>query len=173
MMEADSRIACLKKELQDLRIERQWEKMLGEAEEEMRAVLIKDDVESLELESQNRRSRKIPRRIDERPQTNFDFLDESESLRVQFYYPLLDRIISELTARFPTELKKFSSLYPKYMGNIDAESNVKELCERYSDIDSDRAGRQWKLFTHEAPLRTSLLSVFSKVPAEFSDLRKL
>ena len=52
MMQADSRMASLKKELQDLRSERQWEKVLGEAKEKI-TVLIKEYVESLQLKSQN------------------------------------------------------------------------------------------------------------------------
>ena len=141
---AMSEIEKLKLEIQTLRLEAKWEDTLKNASTLAKAVGF-DLYQKIE-ECESTRPRKLPRKLDERPEThaNFSFIDK---IRTQHFLPAVDKIIAELQDRFPPDLADFKYLQPAHFGTLTAEEGIKRLAERYK-LDVDKAVSQWRLFRH-------------------------
>ena len=130
---------------------------------------------NIEAELPTTRQRKAPRRIDDNPASGTS-LSPLDNVKVNFYYPVVDRLIEELRQRFPEVLVEFSCLLPCHFAALDGERNLRRLAERYQ-LQPDAVVSQWRLshqfVTAAADGSADLMQVFQEVPSTYSELRQL
>lgn len=158
-------VKSLKKEINALRDDKAWDLFLQKG---------KDFGESLNFDMQIplRRMRKISCRIDETPNTHYDNQDYN-NLKVNMYFPVIDKMIQELDLRFPEALIDFAFLEPKNMHRLDAEEHILNLSKRYNTIDSDRVLAQYKITRNCVKNTQTILEVLSDLNPDYKDLIEL
>ena len=67
-----------------------------------------------------------------------------DKLKIETYFPVIDRLVAELRQRFPEEMLAFSCLHPRHFSALDGEQKVRLLASRYQ-LDADSAVSQWRL----------------------------
>ena len=69
-----------------------------------------------------------------------------DKLKIETYFPVIDRLVAELRQRFPEEMSAFSclGLHPRHFSALDGEQKVHLLASRYQ-LDADSADSQWRL----------------------------
>ena len=168
---AMGQVASLKAEIAALRSDTHWKKVVQEAEA-LAASLGVDFQDEVEQADSSRRSRKKSQKYDDKPETQVQ-LSLLDSIRVDQYYPALDKITSELDERFPLDLGDFKFLQPFHFQNSSAEEGIVSLAERY-DLDADKTLFQWRLFRHtEGIVQKDLLDICASVPDNYTELRML
>jgi len=164
-------IAMLKTESRRLRSDTHWKASIEEAETpaatidvNLRAAIVEKD--------ETTRERKKPRRIDGNPASQVR-LKYTDTMKMQHFYPAMDKIISKLDERFPLFLGDFKYLQPANFDSTGAEA-IRSLAQRHS-LDCDRTATQWRLFSHveEVRSKTALVDICSTVPERYSELRRL
>lgn len=167
------KVDCLKSEIRHLRTENAWEEAQKEAYE--LAKILNVDIDSaFDEEDALKRKRKRPKRIEDRPETEAH-LSSLEALRVQHYYPALDKLIAELDKRFPNDLQDFKFLQPEHYFNPGAEDALKRLGKRYRNyLNGEECVTQWRIFRHTPGLNgKTLQEIYSTVPNYYGSLKTL
>ena len=100
-------------------------------------------------------------------------LTPSDTLKIKVYYTLIDRLVTEVNERFPSELTEFAFLDPKHFSAIDAESNIHSLASRYNNLDPDVVVSQWRLSHHFVPVGATPRETYKLLPVTYSQLRFL
>jgi len=113
ILKAHQQIAALTRELQRLRDSQAVKTAVDKAE------LLAGKF-NIETELRTTRQRKAPRRLDDNADSGTT-LSPLDSIKVKFYYPVIDRLIEELKQRFPFDLMEFSSVLPCHFGALDSE----------------------------------------------------
>jgi len=101
-------IAILKTEIRRLRSDAHWKASIEEAET-LAATINVNLRATIDEKDETTRERKKPRRIDDNP-TSQVRLKYTDTLKIQDFYPVMDKIISELDERFPLVLGGFQYL---------------------------------------------------------------
>lgn len=70
-----------------------------------------------------------------------------DKLRVNFYFPVIDKMLAELIQRFPDEALDFACLDPRHFTALDSEEKLRRLASRY-ELEPDVVVTQWRLFHH-------------------------
>ena len=152
--------------------EEYWSKCMKEAEE-LASIIGVDLQEAVFLQEETTRKRKIPKRFDSRPQTAASFT-VIDGLRINHFYPALDKMSTELANRFPSDLGDFAYLLPKRFGDSKAQSAINRLSERYRKFVGVNAVTEWGLFRHtQGLLDKTVVEVFHAVPKHYVDLKTL
>jgi len=89
------------------------------------------------------RRRKLPRRLDDNA-GNAASMSPMNKMRTCVYVPLIDRLASEISDRFPSALIDCGCLNPSYFNALNAEVPVPQLANRYG-VDVDTTASQWRL----------------------------
>ena len=69
-------------------------------------------------------------------------------MKAAFYVALIDRLITELDARFPSEMFDFAFVDPRHFAAIDGERRLRQLASRYEQLDPDQVITEWRLSHH-------------------------
>jgi len=85
----------------------------------------------------------LPCRLDENEDEDVS-LSPMDKLKIETYFPVIDRLVAELRQRFPEEMSAFSCLHPRHFSALDGEQKVRLLASRYQ-LDADSAVSQWRL----------------------------
>jgi hypothetical protein len=136
LLQAHRLVRALKAEIHSMRTDDKWAATM-----KMAADLAKDLDITAELHQERRR--KVPRRLDDGSSASAYF-DATEQLKINLYFNTLDRIIAQLTERFPDELCDFAFLQSNNMQSLDGEARVRRIAERFHqfELDADRAVSQ-------------------------------
>jgi hypothetical protein len=128
------KVTCLKAEVSELRTDEAWDaaKIVAQRLADQLGV-------NWPTDTPERRPRKFSRRADSRPETAAEFTVE-QKVRVQQYFPALDKLMNELQDRFPAELHDWKYLQPANFADGRAEDVISRLAERYHRfLDPDQA----------------------------------
>ena len=112
----------------------------------------KDLDEEMSKKEERTRPRKVPKRFDS-SQTTATVFSVVASIRIQHFYPAIDKMLAELDKRFPKELKDFAHLQSKNFDKPEADSAIRRLCLKYRAFVSPNAVTEWRLFRHTEGLR--------------------
>ena len=93
------------------------------------------------------RQRKVPRRIDDHAFTQV-VLTPLQGMKAAFYVALIDRLITELDARFQSEMIDFAFLDSHHFASIDGERRLLQLASRCEQLDPDQVITEWRLSHH-------------------------
>jgi len=116
--------------------------------------------------------RKIASTIDERHYTQHVDIQgyAYDNLKINMYFPVIDRMIEELNSRFPGSLTDFAFLKPKNMFTLDSEKRILDLAKRYPNLDSDRLLVQYKLNRNCVKNAQTIIEVLNNINPDFKDL---
>ena len=99
-----------------------------------------------------------------------------DKLKIETYFPVIDRLVAELRQRFPEKMSAFSCLHPRHFSALDSEQKVRLLASRYQ-LDTDSAVSQWRLahqfITANTTSSVDMLIVYGQIPATYAELRLL
>ena len=127
----------------------------------------------IDTELPTERQQKIPRKLDDNA-GNAANLSPLEKMRTVFYVAVLDRLTTELSDRFPSDLTDFACLEPRNFSALGGELQLRRLASRYG-VDADTAVSQWRL-SHQflsVDGNADLLTVYEQVPQTYTELRLL
>ena len=159
---AQSQIAALTGELQRLRGDDSFNAALAAAESLASKL-------GIDCELPVERQRKVSRRLDANTSTAATALGPVEQLKVNFYFPLLDRFMCEVKERFPRAVADFACLEPRNFDAIDAEERLRRLATTYDAS----AVSQWRLARHLVPAETAIHQAYQLLPQTYDALRHL
>jgi len=166
IVKAQQQVRALSKELQRLRDDSVF------AASTQRATELATTM-GIDAELPAERQRKIPRRLDDNA-GNAANLSPLDKMRTNFYVAIIDKLSTELTDRFPSDLMDFACLDPRYFNALDAELQLRRLASRYG-VDADTAASQWRLshqfLTVEGDI--DLLALYRQLPQTYNELRML
>ena len=118
------------------------------------------------------RQRKVPSRIDNHAFTQV-VLTPLQRMKAAFYVALIDRLITELDARFPSEKIDFAFLDPRHFAAIDGERKLRQLAGRYEQLDPDQVITEWRLSHHIVSADATVTEAYSQLPTTMHQLRFL
>jgi len=171
---AMAKVESLKSEIRLLRSEEARERAKTEASK-LGLLLGVNIEEQMKATTSEKRPRKRPRRLDDRPETEVH-LTPDDAFRTQHYYKAMDKLISELDKRFPNDLMDFKYLQPNNFFLAEAEEAIARLAGKYHrHLVPSKAIAEWRLFRHTGPILKgkSLQEVCSAIPDVYDDLRML
>ena len=116
--------------------------------------------------------RKVPRRIDDYAFTQV-VLTPLQRMKAAFYVALIDRPITELDARFPSEMIDFAFLDPRYFAAIDGERRLRQLASRYEQLDPDQVITEWRLSHYIVSADGTVTEAYSQLQTTMHQLRFL
>lgn len=119
------KVKCLKTEISELRTDKAWDAAKTGAQRLAGQLGV-----TWPTDTPERRARKYSRRADSRPDTAAEFTVE-QKVRVQQYFPALDKLLNELQDRFPAELHDWKYLQPSNFKDEKAEEVITALARRY------------------------------------------
>ena len=169
---AQQQIQALCSELRRMRSNDTWESAVLRAQSMAQRL-------NLDSEMPPERERKVSRRLDANI-ANAAVMSPLERMKVNFYFPVMDKLVIELEECFPAELQDFAFLDPKHFGAMDAELRVRRLASRYkmldgktgsyTDLDVDKAVSQWRLAHSFIQKGSSLADIYSALPKSYTEL---
>ena len=136
ILQAQQQVSALTRELQRLRDDSAVTAAVSRAEQLARYL-------DIDAELSAERQRKLPRRLEENAAIAVS-LSPMDKLKIETYFPVIDRLVAELRQRFPEEKSAFSCLHPRHFSALDGEQKVRLLASRYQ-LDADSAVSQWRL----------------------------
>ena len=165
LLRALQEIDALKHELRRLREDKVWEAGVQTAKSLEEKLGFDDKLPAT-------RQRKVPRRIDDHAFTQV-VLTPLQVMKAAFYVALTDRLITELDARFPSEMIDFAFLDPLHFVAIDGERRVHQLASRYEQLDPDQVITEWRLSHHIVSANATVTEAYSQLQTTMHQLRFL
>ena len=123
-------VSSVKSILQSRRNEEKFSKIWAASQEQAQKL-------NIELAPSRRRSVRVSQCIDSNPSTQVQFQSLQEEYRIDFFYGVLDLMLSSMDARFNQQangvLHGFGYLHPKKMKDPAATEAVHEIALKYTD----------------------------------------